>query len=130
LLIQGKVFRPILPGLAANAKRPIWPKVCQPLQAGRRSGDAGENITKGGLFMNWDQIEGQWKQLRGNVKEKFGKLTDDDLNQIAGRRDQLVGKIQERYGIAKEEAQRRADEWINAQKMETQHAGHGPSTHR
>ena len=62
--------------------------------------------------MNWDQVEGQWKQMKGSVKEKWGKLTDDDLDQIAGRRDQLIGKLQERYGIAREEAQRRADEWL------------------
>jgi uncharacterized protein YjbJ (UPF0337 family) len=74
--------------------------------------------------MNWDQVAGQWKQMKGNVKEKFGKLTDDDINVIAGKRDQLVGKIQERYGIAKEEAQKRADEWMNAQAAEPQHVGH------
>jgi uncharacterized protein YjbJ (UPF0337 family) len=61
--------------------------------------------------MNWDQLEGKWKQLKGSVKEKFGKLTDDDLHIINGNRERFVGKIQERYGIAKEEAQRRADEW-------------------
>ena len=74
--------------------------------------------------MNWDQVAGQWKQMKGGVKEKFGKLTDDDLTQINGKRDQLVGKIQERYGIAKEEAQRRADEWLNAHHAEPEHAGH------
>ena len=54
--------------------------------------------------MNSDQIEGKWKQLKGSVKEKWGKLTDDDLDVIAGKQDQLTGKIQERYGITKEEA--------------------------
>lgn len=68
--------------------------------------------------MNWDQVAGQWKQMKGSVKEKWGKLTDDDLNQINGQRDQFVGKLQERYGIAKEEAQRRADEWLKAHPME------------
>jgi uncharacterized protein YjbJ (UPF0337 family) len=77
--------------------------------------------------MNWDQIAGQWKQLKGNVKEKFGKLTDDDLNMIAGKRDQFIGKIQERYGLAREEAQRRADEWLSGQTMETHSSTHGPS---
>ena len=62
--------------------------------------------------MNWDQTEGKWKQLKGSVKEKWGKLTDDDLTMIAGNRDKLVGRVQERYGIAREEAQRRADEWL------------------
>lgn len=63
--------------------------------------------------MNWDRVEGQWKQMKGSVKEKWGKLTDNDLDQIAGKRDQLVGKLQERYGIARDEAQRRADEWLS-----------------
>ncbi len=61
--------------------------------------------------MNWDQIEGKWTQMKGSVKKQWGKLTDDDLDVIAGTRDQFVGKLQERYGIAKEEAERRADEW-------------------
>jgi uncharacterized protein YjbJ (UPF0337 family) len=77
--------------------------------------------------MNWDQLAGQWKQVKGNAKEKFGKLTDDDLTQIAGKRDQFIGKIQERYGLAREEAQRRADEWLNAQAMEAHPTGHGPA---
>jgi uncharacterized protein YjbJ (UPF0337 family) len=64
--------------------------------------------------MNWDQMEGKWKQMKGSLKEKFGKLTDDDLQTINGSRDKFVGKLQERYGYAKEEAQRRADEWANA----------------
>jgi uncharacterized protein YjbJ (UPF0337 family) len=65
--------------------------------------------------MNWDQVEGKWKQLRGGIKEKWAKLTDDDLDRIAGRRDVFVGKLQERYGIAKEEAQKQADQWLRAQ---------------
>ncbi|MGH9529051.1 MAG: CsbD family protein [Terriglobales bacterium] len=61
--------------------------------------------------MNWDRIEGQWKQMKGSVKERWGKLTDDDLNVIGGKKDQLVGRVQERYGIAKDEAQMQVDEW-------------------
>jgi uncharacterized protein YjbJ (UPF0337 family) len=61
--------------------------------------------------MNWDQVEGKWKQVSGHVKEKWGKLTDDDLQAIRGKRDQLVGKIQERYGIAKEDAERQVEEF-------------------
>jgi uncharacterized protein YjbJ (UPF0337 family) len=61
--------------------------------------------------MNWDQVEGKWKQMKGTVKEKWGKLTDGDLDVIAGRRDQLIGKIQERYGITKEAAQKEVDSW-------------------
>lgn len=68
--------------------------------------------------MNWDQVEGKWKQYKGQVKEKWGKLTDDDLNVIDGRREQLVGKIQERYGTAKEVAEKQADEFVKALKEE------------
>lgn len=60
--------------------------------------------------MNWDRVEGNWKQFKGTVKEKWGKLTDDDLEVIEGKRDQLTGKIQERYGIAKDAAEREVDE--------------------
>jgi uncharacterized protein YjbJ (UPF0337 family) len=61
--------------------------------------------------MNWDTVQGKWKQFTGHAKENWGKLTDDDLDQAAGKRDQLVGKIQERYGIARDEAERQVDEW-------------------
>ena len=56
--------------------------------------------------MNWDRIEGDWKMLSGKVQERWGKLTDDDLDVIAGRRDQLLGRIQQRHGFAREEADR------------------------
>ena len=56
--------------------------------------------------MNWDQIKGDWKQFTGKIKEKWGKLTDDDLTTIAGQRDQMVGILQERYGYAKERAEK------------------------
>ncbi len=59
--------------------------------------------------MNWDRVEGNWKQFKGKAQQQWGKLTDDDLDQIAGQRDQLVGKIQERYGLAKDEANRQLD---------------------
>ena len=61
--------------------------------------------------MNWDKIEGNWKQATGKAKEQWGKLTDDDLVVVAGRRDQLSGKIQERYGVAKDEAERQLAAW-------------------
>ena len=64
--------------------------------------------------MNWDQIEGKWKQAKGHVKEKWGKLTDDELDVIAGKRDQLVGKVQERYGMAKAEAEKQVDEFAQS----------------
>jgi uncharacterized protein YjbJ (UPF0337 family) len=62
--------------------------------------------------MNWDRIEGKWKQSKGKFREKWGKLTDDDLDVIAGKRDQLVGRLQERYGIAKDEAEKQADAFV------------------
>jgi uncharacterized protein YjbJ (UPF0337 family) len=61
--------------------------------------------------MNWDRVEGQWKQSAGKVKEKWGKLTDDDITLINGKREQLAGKIQERYGIAKDAAEKQIDEF-------------------
>jgi uncharacterized protein YjbJ (UPF0337 family) len=61
--------------------------------------------------MNHDRIQGRWKQLKGKVKEQWGKLTDDDLDVIAGRRDQLLGRIQQRHGLAKDEATRQVDDF-------------------
>lgn len=62
-------------------------------------------------MMNWDQVQGNWKQLRGQAQAQWGKLTDDDMDRIEGKRDQLVGKIQEAYGIGRDEAEREVDEW-------------------
>jgi len=64
--------------------------------------------------MNWDQIEGKWKQYTGRFREKWGKLTDDDWQVIGGKKDQLVGRIQERYGMAREQAQREVDDFVRA----------------
>ena len=61
--------------------------------------------------MNWDRVEGNWKQFKGQIKEGWGKLTDDDISIINGKRDQLIGKIQERYGCAKDEADRQVKDW-------------------
>ncbi|MGA0610924.1 CsbD family protein [Caldimonas sp. KR1-144] len=61
--------------------------------------------------MNWDRIEGNWKQLKGKALEQWGRLTNDDLDVVAGRRDLLAGKIQERYGVAKDEAERQISAW-------------------
>ena len=61
--------------------------------------------------MNWDRIEGNWKQVTGRVKAQWGKLTDDDLDVVGGRRDQLAGKIQERYGLAKDEVETQLASW-------------------
>ncbi len=61
--------------------------------------------------MNWDRIEGNWKQFKGSVKEQWGKLTHDQVDAIAGNRDQLAGKIQETYGITKEATEKQISAW-------------------
>lgn len=62
--------------------------------------------------MNWDQIAGEWKQAKGRLRSKWGKLTDNDLEVIAGKKDELVGRIQERYGFKKDHAEREVDDYL------------------
>ncbi|GLP85713.1 CsbD family protein [Tritonibacter mobilis] len=64
--------------------------------------------------MNWDQIQGKWKEMKGNAQAKWGELTDDELDEIDGNREALEGKIQAKYGKSKEEAKREVDEWMNS----------------
>jgi len=66
--------------------------------------------------MNEDTLKGQWLQVKGKVRERWGKLTDDDMDQIQGKAEQLVGKVQERYGIAREDAKREVDTWFKEDK--------------
>ena len=66
--------------------------------------------------MNKDTVEGNWKQLKGKVKEQWGKLTDDDFDVIAGKRDQLLGRIQERHGISRDEAEKQVKRLGNARR--------------
>lgn len=63
--------------------------------------------------MNWDQVEGNWKQFKGEAQKQWGKLTDNHLDQVEGSRQKLSGKIQETYGKSKEEAEREIDEWLS-----------------
>jgi uncharacterized protein YjbJ (UPF0337 family) len=63
--------------------------------------------------MDWNRVEGHWKQLKGKAKQQWGRLTDDDLTRAAGRREELAGRVQERYGLAKDAAQKQVDEWAN-----------------
>ncbi|MCC9621530.1 CsbD family protein [Thalassospira sp. MA62] len=63
--------------------------------------------------MNWDQIEGRWKQLRGDIKTQWGRLTDDDIDAVEGQRDKLVGLIQEAYGVEREEADRQVRDYFD-----------------
>jgi len=73
--------------------------------------------------MNFEQLEGKWKQVKGNVRERWGRLTDDDLEQIAGKREQLVGRIQERYGIMKEAAEAQVNEFMKTYQTEPETKG-------
>jgi len=79
--------------------------------------------------MNWDQMEGKWKQMTGSVKQKWAKLTDDDLKYIGGSKDRFVGRLQERYGIKKEEAQEQADAWLKAQRETETHSSGGAGSY-
>ncbi len=65
----------------------------------------------------WDKISGAWMQFRGEVRKRWGKLTDNDLEQINGQREILLGKLQQAYGIAREEANRQIDEWAQRLKF-------------
>jgi len=62
--------------------------------------------------MDWNRVEGNWKQFTGKIKEQWGNLTDDDLDRMEGNREALEGKIQERYGLAKDAAREKVDEWL------------------
>ncbi|WP_045835978.1 CsbD family protein [Hyphomicrobium sp. 99] len=64
--------------------------------------------------MNWDRVEGNWKQFAGKAKEKWGHLTDDDIAKINGKREQLEGVLQERYGYAKEQVKKEVDAWSDS----------------
>lgn len=68
--------------------------------------------------MNWNQIEGRWDQFAGQVKSQWGKLTDDDLKNIAGKRQHLVGKLQERYGVLKEDLEKQVSHWLGTVKTD------------
>lgn len=63
--------------------------------------------------MNWDQIAGNWKMFKGKIKEKWGELTEDDLDVVDGKRDQLIGMLQRRYGTSRDEAEREVSDWSN-----------------
>jgi uncharacterized protein YjbJ (UPF0337 family) len=67
--------------------------------------------------MNWDQIQGNWKQFKGKIRQQWGDITDDELEQVGGQRDKLVGKIQEKYGLSKEEADRQIRDFETKQRL-------------
>jgi uncharacterized protein YjbJ (UPF0337 family) len=70
------------------------------------------------VAMDWDRVEGNWKQFEGKIRQQWGRLTDNDLEKAAGRRERLEGLIQERYGIAKDEARKQVDEWLSTQRWQ------------
>jgi uncharacterized protein YjbJ (UPF0337 family) len=88
---------PNIPGCAVSR----WHGPCSSL----------EHVSQGGTQMNWDRIEGQWKQLKGKAQQRWGKLTDDDWDMIGGQRTELVGRVQELYGKQKDQAERDVEEW-------------------
>lgn len=63
--------------------------------------------------MNWDQVAGKWKELKGQARQKWGDITDDDFDRAAGKREEIVGLVQQRYGRTKEEAQREVDDFFS-----------------
>jgi uncharacterized protein YjbJ (UPF0337 family) len=102
------------------------------------SGGGAGTASAPGLFiakeahMNWDRIEGNWKQIKGKAKVQWGKLTDDHLDVIAGKREQLVGRVQEQYGIGKDEAERQVDAFAGAFKesdFKVHDKAHGKGAH-
>ena len=67
--------------------------------------------------MNRDVLKGQWTQMKGKIREQWGKLTDDDIDQMQGNAEQIVGKLQERYGRSREQAERELDQWLEGQNV-------------
>jgi uncharacterized protein YjbJ (UPF0337 family) len=64
--------------------------------------------------MNWDRIEGNWKEFKGKAQQQWGKLTNDDLDVVEGKRKELAGRLQQRYGVAQDEAERQIDTWLKS----------------
>jgi uncharacterized protein YjbJ (UPF0337 family) len=87
-----------------------------PEPSAKRNVDKHTPSKQGSHAMDWNRVEGNWKQMKGKVKEQWGRLTDDDLDMIAGKREQLEGKIQERYGVARDQVQKDIDDWYGSQK--------------
>ena len=112
-------LKPLLPS-DQQVRRRTFATLRQILSASDAiTGEAAERLKRiAQLFgvedMDWTRVEGNWKRMKGRVKERWGKLTDDDLTAIAGRRDQLEGMIQERYGYAKERARNEIEDWYRS----------------
>ena len=99
------------PNHASPANRGFWNRAASGTEWTSRSFMHSTKETA----MDWNRVEGNWKQMKGAVKQQWGKLTDDDLTQIDGSREKLEGIIQERYGIAKDETRKQIDSWYSNQ---------------
>jgi uncharacterized protein YjbJ (UPF0337 family) len=100
--------------MRSSPERYQWPaSVVAGVAGGQEAVAADPRTNQKGNTMNWDRVEGNWKQFTGRVKEKWGKLTDDEIAQINGNREQLEGKIQARYGHAKDQVRKDVDDWLN-----------------
>jgi uncharacterized protein YjbJ (UPF0337 family) len=101
--------------LAFSRPLPIGTQIASTLLRGTRTDSITTvlsfNNAFGELNMNWDQVQGNWKQIKGKAQQKWGDLTDDDLDRIEGNRKELAGIIQERYGKTREAAEREVDQW-------------------
>ena len=96
------------PSLSRGKGDPHW------VVGHERNQKAQTSIDTGELVMDWDRIQGNWKQFKGRAKEKWGNLTDDDLDRVAGQREQLEGIIQQRYGLAKDQVRKDVDTWLKS----------------
>jgi uncharacterized protein YjbJ (UPF0337 family) len=83
-----------------------------PLRFGRSGRVLGPVRATTETDMDWNRVEGNWKQFKGMIREKWGQLTDDELDQMEGNREQFEGKIQEKYGIGKDQARQNVDDWL------------------
>ena len=108
------------PNVKSGVKTPINVSRNQTVPLQERSAFANVNVPyihqARIVKMDWNRVEGNWKQVKGKVKEQWGRLTDDDLDVINGRRDQLEGKIQERYGLAKDQVNQDVNDWYSTQR--------------
>ncbi len=63
--------------------------------------------------MNWDQVQGNWKQFKGQAQQQWSKLSGEDIDRVDGKREELIGRLQEQYGIQRDEAERQVSEWMD-----------------
>jgi uncharacterized protein YjbJ (UPF0337 family) len=89
-----------------KSNRSVFSRLTYRIASARRSVDEMEDT------MDWNRVEGNWKQLKGKVKEKWADITDDDLARLDGKRETLEGVLQERYGKGKDMVRKDVDEWL------------------